>query len=115
MDIIDRGDLEVERQSGRETQKAVGKGGLVDSQKVLAGFERYSQQDGQTEVQQVGEELIYVVASTNSWVQYGPNRDQLEARISVQPGWLLHAHAGEWVRFGYDPDGSLDLFVVRLV
>jgi hypothetical protein len=113
VDIIDRGDLELQKLKGFTEQKAVGPGGLVDSSRFQAGFQRYSGETGQMEAQQLGEEIIYVVDSKDGWVQSGPSPDQLEARITAQAGWLLHCHAGEWTRFGYDPDGYLDILYVR--
>jgi hypothetical protein len=113
VDILDRGDLEVKRLQGSEIQKAVGAGGLVDSQRFQAGFARYSGQSGQSDARQTVEEIVYVVDSKDGWVQSGPSSDQLEARITVQPGWLLHCHSGEWIRFGYDPDGYLEILYVQ--
>jgi hypothetical protein len=97
---------------GRVIQNAVGKDGLSTSTRVTVGFARYSAESGAMEPHNHAEEVVYILDAKNGWVRYGPERDKLGERVTLERGMVLHSPPLEWHVFGYDEGGHVDIVFI---
>ncbi|MDF2874787.1 MAG: hypothetical protein K0R22_1470 [Sporomusa sp.] len=109
MDIVKRSQLAREVLPGRVIQKAVGRDGVIGSDKMTMGFAHYSRESGPMAPHNHAEETIYVVDSKAGWVRYGSAADKLENKAVLQPGMILHFTELEWHVFEYEAGGYVDI------
>ncbi len=109
MQCVSRDALEKTLLPGRVIQRAIGNNAFSSSQGMTVGFAHYSADAGPMEPHQHAEEAIYVTAARNGWVEYGPQKDQLETKVDLAAGMILHVPAGEWHVFRYAKGGFVDI------
>lgn len=109
MQLIKRRDLETVQLPGRMVQTAIGKGALSSSTKMTMGWARYSEESGPMEPHHHAEEIVFILSAEDGWVRYGPARDRLEMRASLEAGMLLHIPALEWHVFEFGAGGHVDI------
>lgn len=112
MKSIKRDDLATEAMPGRIIQKAVGKDGFSISEKMTIGFARYSEQSGPMEPHNHAEEVCYIVDAKDGWVRFGAAQDQLDQKVDLEPGMILHNPPLEWHVFEYGDGGFVDIIFI---
>ncbi|NPV86202.1 MAG: hypothetical protein HPY45_09370 [Anaerolineae bacterium] len=109
MKLIKKEDLSPEVLPGRHIWKAIGKDGFSISGRMTIGFARFSAEIGPAEPHHHAEESVYVLDAQRSWVCWGSAKDQLNQRLALQPGTLIHIPALEWHVFECEPGGYLEI------
>jgi len=109
MELIRREQLQKIELPGRMIQKAVGKDGFSESQKMTMGFARYAEQSGPMEPHHHAEEIVYILAAKDGWTRRGTTADQLGDKIPLQAGMTLHFPPLEWHVFEFGPGGYVDI------
>ncbi|UCB45196.1 MAG: hypothetical protein JSV25_13410 [Spirochaetota bacterium] len=109
MQIIQRNSIAEVTLPGRVIQKIVGKDACSKSTKMTMGFGHYGADIGKMEPHQHAEEICYIVDAVKAYVRYGPSKDNLTERASLEKGMTLHVPELEWHVFEYDADGYIDL------
>ncbi len=109
MDTVSRHELKEHLLPGRIIQKAVGQDAHIASSKMTMGFARYSEASGPMEPHHHAEETVYILDVVDGWVRCGPAKDQLGARMRLEPGMTLHFPELEWHVFEYDESGYVDI------
>lgn len=112
MKFLSRSELAKETLPGRVIQKAVGKDGASISQKMTMGFAHYSAESGPMEPHHHAEETIYTIDAKDGWLRYGPEKDKLDKKVSLEPGMVLHAPELEWHVFEYAEGGYVDIIFI---
>ncbi len=112
MDFMHRSELPEERLPGRIIQKAVGKGAASPSQKMTVGFARYSAESGPMEPHHHAEETVYIIDARDGWLRYGPAKDRLDKKVTLEAGMVLHAPELEWHVFEYAEGGFVDIVFI---
>ena len=109
MQCFSRDKLGKEMLPGRTIQRAIGTYSSSSSMIMTVGFAYYSVEAGSMEPHQHAEEAIYVIDAKDGWVKYGPKKDQLENKVSLTSGMVLHVPDGEWHVFRYAKEGFVDI------
>lgn len=112
MKFLSRSELAKETLPGRVIQKVVGKDGASISQKMTMGFAHYSAESGPMEPHHHAEETIYIIDAKDGWLRYGPEKDKLDKKVSLEPGMVLHAPELEWHVFEYAEGGYVDIIFI---
>ena len=112
MKLITKDLVEKQLLPGRLIRSAVGKGHYSPSGKITAGWARYSEESGKMEPHHHAEEIIYVIDARDSWVRWGPTKDDLPHKLMAEPGMLFHFPELEWHVFEYDPGGYMDVLFI---
>ena len=112
MKFLSRSELAKETLPGRVIQKVVGKDGASISQKMTMGFADYSAESGPMEPHHHAEETIYIIDAKDGWLRYGPEKDKLDKKVSLEPGMVLHAPELEWHVFEYAEGGYVDIIFI---
>jgi hypothetical protein len=97
---------------GRVIQRVVGKDAAMSSGRMTVSTAHYSDEAGPMEPHQHAEETIAVLDARESWVRYGPSRDDLPYRIPLEPGLALHIPELEWHVFEWSRGGYADCLVI---
>ena len=74
---------------GRVIQRAIGNNSFSRSQIMTVGFAHYSAEAGPMEPHQHAEEAIYVTGAKDGWVEYGPQKDNLETKVALTSGMVI--------------------------
>ena len=109
MKCFSRDELEKDILSGRAIQRAIGNKSLSCSQIMTVGFAHYSAEAGPMEPHQHAEEAIYVTDAKDGWVEYGTQKDNLDIKVALTSGMVLHVPEGEWHVFRYASGGFVDI------
>ena len=109
MKCFSRDELEKDILPGRAIQRAIGNKSLSRSQIMTVGFAHYSAEAGSMEPHQHAEEAIYVIGAKDGWVEYGPQKDNLDTKVALTSGMVLHVPEGEWHVFRYASGGFVDI------
>jgi len=109
MNILVRKDLRRERLPGRLIEKAIGKDGASVSGSMTMGFASYSEESGQMEAHCHAKESVYILNADKGWVEYGKAKDDVEDRVDLRSGMVLHIPEGEWHRFCFLAGGCVDI------
>jgi hypothetical protein len=109
MKLMPRDTLKKEMLPGRVVQHVVGKTGVSRSEKMTAGFARYSEESGPMQPHQHAEEVVHVIDAKDGYVRYGPSPDKLGPWLPLRKGMTLHTPELEWHVFEYDPGGYVDV------
>lgn len=112
MNILTRSQLPEHPLPGRIIQKAVGRDASSSSERMTMGYARYSAESGPMEPHHHAEEIVYILAAENGWLRYGPAKDKLEHRVSLEPGMILHVPAMEWHVFEHGKGGIVDILFI---
>lgn len=108
MKVIRREEVKQEYLPGRIIQEVIGKGAFYPSGRVTVGFGHYSEVSGPMEPHQHAEEVFHVLSAKDSWVRFGPGRDRLDTRVTLEAGMTLHIPELEWHVFEFKPGGHVD-------
>ena len=109
MKCFSRNELENIMLPGRTIQRAIGNDSFSSSQIMTVGFAHYSAEAGAMEPHQHAEEAIYVTDAKDGWVEYGPQKNNLEHKVALTSGMVLHVPEGEWHVFRYAEGGFVDI------
>lgn len=109
MKYINRKQINRNRLPGRSIQKAVGEDGFINSNKMTMGFASYSEEYGIMKPHHHAEETVYIIDAKNSWARCGTKENQLEEKINLSPGMILHFDELEWHVFEYGSGGFVDI------
>lgn len=109
MKCFSREAIDKEVLPGRVIQRAIGNNSFSRSQIMTVGFAHYSAEAGPMEPHQHAEEAIYVTGAKDGWVEYGPHKDNLETKVALKSGMVLHVPEGEWHVFRYASGGFVDI------
>ncbi|MEA4848119.1 MAG: hypothetical protein VB106_12895 [Clostridiaceae bacterium] len=109
MELIERDQLERLTLPGRIIQKAVGKDGVIKSERMTVGFANYSERSGPMEPHNHAEETVYILNAINGWIRCGDSRDKLGDKIFLKPGMVIHFPPLEFHVFEYDKGGYVDI------
>ena len=109
MDIIRRSEVEKTILPGRVAQTAVGKTAASKSKKMTLGYGRFDIGSGHAEPHFHAEESVYIVSAKNSWIDFGRSKDDLDNRVTLEPGMILHIAENEWHRFDFGEGGHIDI------
>jgi len=114
MDVVRRDELAQVQLPGRVLQRAVGLVGenAIPSRKMTVGFARYSAESGPMEPHHHAEESIYIIDARDGWVRFGASPDNLDQRVDLQAGTVIHFPELEWHVFEYGPGGYVDALVI---
>ena len=112
MDFFHRSEIAKEHLPGRIIQKAVGKDAASPSQKMTMGFATYSAESGPMEPHHHAEETIYIIDARDGWLRYGPEKDRLDKKVTLEPGMVLHIPELEWHVFEYAEGGYVDIVFI---
>lgn len=106
--VLQREELPSEVLPGRLLQRAIGKASASSSGKMTVAFCRYAAESGRMQPHHHAEETIYIIDARDGWVRYGPNSSQIESKVAVRAGTILHFPALEWHVFEYADGGFID-------
>lgn len=109
MKCFSRDKIDKEVLPGRAIQRAIGNKSFSSSQIMTVGFAHYSAEAGPMEPHKHAEEAIYVTDAKDGWVEYGPQKDNLDKKVALTSGMVLHVPEGEWHVFRYAPGGFVDI------
>ena len=109
MKFFSRDEIDKEVLPGRVIQRAIGNQSFSVSQIMTLGFAHYSAEAGPMEPHKHAEEAIYVTDAKDGWVECGPQRDNLDTKIALRSGMVLHVPEGEWHVFRYASGGFVDI------
>jgi hypothetical protein len=109
MKCFSRDELDKNVLPGRTIQRAIGNNSFSRSQIMTVGFAHYSADAGPMEPHQHAEEAIYVTDAKDGWVEYGPQKDNLNTKVTLRSGMVLHVPEGEWHVFRYATGGFVDI------
>lgn len=109
MKCFSRDELDKNILPGRAIQRAIGNNSFSRSQIMTMGFAHYSSEAGPMEPHQHAEEAIYVTDAKDGWVEYGSQKDNLDTKVSLMSGMVLHVPEGEWHVFRYATGGFVDI------
>ena len=112
MKIIDRSNLEYVNLQGRSIQKAIGLDAFSYSNKMSIGYACYEERYGKMEPHCHAEEAIYVIKAKKGFVRTGKNKHNLNIKVQLKSGMLLHFLKDEWHVFEYDKDGSVEIIFI---
>lgn len=112
MDFLKRNSIEENHLPGRIIQNAVGKGYVINSEKMTICFAHYSAESGPMEPHNHAEETVVVLSAEKSFVRWGTVKDNLEHKQALAAGDVMHFPELEWHVFGYDEGGSLDALCI---
>lgn len=104
-----RDQLDTNLLPGRVIQRAIGMNSFSNSEIMTVGFAHYSAEAGPMVPHQHAEEAIYVTNAKDGWVEYGPEKDNLDTKVPLSPGMVLHVPEGEWHVFRYTSEGFVDI------
>ncbi len=54
------------------------------------------------------EETVYIIDARDGWIRRGPSKDNLNEKVPVRAGTILHFDELEWHVFEYGEDGFID-------
>lgn len=112
MEAVKRSEVKEIKLPGRVIQKVVGKNDLVKSQKMTVGFAHYSEESGPMEPHYHAEETVYINSADKGWVKYGPQKDNLNKKLKLETGMILHFDELEWHVFEYEKGGHVDIIFI---
>jgi hypothetical protein len=108
MRVLQRDELPQEPLPGRVLQRAIGKNSASASGKMTVSFCRYSKESGPMEAHHHAEETVYIIDAKDGWIRKGPSKDNLNEKVPVQKGTILHFDELEWHVFEYGEGGFID-------
>jgi hypothetical protein len=109
MNVLERENLDSILLPGRVIQKAVGKDSAVTSEKMTMGFGQYSSKSGLMEPHKHAEEICFILSAEKSWVRFGPTNTEMNSKIALKSGMILHIPEMEFHVFEYLEEGHVDL------
>jgi len=112
MEIVHRKDITKEILPGRIIQKVIGKDSIIKSKKMTVGYAHYSTESGPMEPHQHAEETVVVIGVKDGFVSFGPSRDNLNKKIELKIGTVIHFDDLEWHCFEYDNGGFVDIVFI---
>ncbi len=112
MKLVSRDSIEKNYLEGRIIQSAVGKNAAVESKKMTVSFAHYSAQSGPMEPHNHAEETVVVLAGEKCFVRFGGSPDNLENKLWLKTGDVMHFPELEWHVFEYEEGGYLDALCI---
>ncbi len=109
MNVLERESLDSIPLPGRVIQKAIGKDSAVNSNKMTMGFGHYSSKSGLMVPHQHAEEICFILSAEKAWVRFGPATTELNNKIALKSGMILHIPEMEFHVFEYLEEGHVDL------
>lgn len=112
MHVFRRNEIEKVFLPGRVIQKAVGRDAYSESEKITAGFARYSSESGVMEPHRHAEEVIYIVSAQGGWIRYGESMNHMPTKVPLETGMVLHIPELEWHVFEYNNNGHVEILFI---
>ena len=112
MKIINRSDVECIALLGRSIQKAIGLDAFSYSDKMSIGYACYKKKYGKMDPHCHAEETVYILKVRKGFIRIGKNKQDLNIKIQLHPGMLLHLLKDEWHVFEYDKGGSIEIIFI---
>jgi mannose-6-phosphate isomerase-like protein (cupin superfamily) len=113
MERMESGKVEGKYLKGRIVRECIGASPApVASDRMTVGFARYCEDVGPMEPHHHAEETIYVVSAKNVWVRFGGSQENLDHKVDLKDGDLLHFPELEWHVFEYSEGGFLDIVYI---
>jgi hypothetical protein len=112
MHFFNKDEIEKDFLPGRVIQKAVGREAHSESEKITAGFARYSSESGVMDPHRHAEEVVYIVSAQDGWIRYGESKDHMPNKVPLEMGIVLHIPELEWHVFEYDTYGHVEILFI---
>jgi len=109
MNILKKTDIKTVVLPGCCVHRAIGNNAMLSSNAMSLGWAKFVGEYGPMEPHHHAEDGMVVVDSKNSYIRFGPAKDQLGERIPLEKDMVLQMPAGEWHVFEYDEGGYVEI------